>query len=67
MRGRRPPAVSLDTPSGPYVDLDKEEVYLADGTRLTAERAAQIVEDVLGQTRAESRAPGRKPRKDVGT
>lgn len=52
MPGRRPPIVRLDTPIGPDADLDREDVRLADGTRLTAKRAAEIVQDVQRQARA---------------
>lgn len=45
MPRRRPPQVSRDTPIGPDIDLDQEDVRLADGTRLTPEVADQIVED----------------------
>ncbi len=45
MPRRRPPRVTHDTPIGPDIDLDREAVRLADGTRLTPEVAAQIVED----------------------
>lgn len=40
-------------PIGPDIDLDKEEVYLADGTRLTEAVAAELAEEVFG------RRPGR--------
>jgi hypothetical protein len=33
---------------GPDVDLDTEEVYLSDGTRLDEARAAQIAETAMG-------------------
>lgn len=36
---------------GPDVDLDTEDVRLADGTRLTNERAAQIAQEELGKVR----------------
>ena len=36
-------------PIGPDVDLDAEEVYLANGQRLTEELAAEIAEDALAQ------------------
>ncbi len=45
MPRRRPPQVTPDTPIGPDVDLDQEDIRLADGTRLTPEVAAQVVED----------------------
>ncbi|HLI55531.1 MAG TPA: CopG family transcriptional regulator [Actinomycetota bacterium] len=40
-------------PIGPDIDLDTEEVYLADGTRLTEDVAAELAEEVFG------RRPGR--------
>lgn len=40
------PRITCDTPIGPDVDLEKEDVRLADGTRLTQEVADQIVEEV---------------------
>ena len=40
------PAVTPDSPIGPDVDLDAEDVRLADGTRLTEQRAAEIVDEV---------------------
>ena len=45
MPRRQPPQVTGDTPIGPDVDLDHEDVRLADGTRLTSEVAAQIIKD----------------------
>ena len=41
-----PPQVSHDTPIGPDVDLDVDDIRLADGTRLTSQAAGQIVEHV---------------------
>ncbi len=46
MADRTPPAVTPTTPIGPDVDLDTEDVRLADGTRLTEEGAAEIVDEV---------------------
>ena len=40
------PAVTPDSPIGPDVDLDAEDVRLTDGTRLTEQRAAEIVDEV---------------------
>lgn len=40
------PRIAHDTPIGPDVDLDHEDVRLLDGTRLTQEIADGIVEDV---------------------
>lgn len=41
-----PPTITTDTPIGPDVDLDRDDVRLADGTRLTEGVAAGIVEQV---------------------
>ena len=46
MADRTPPSVTSTTPIGPDVDLDAEDVRLADGSRLTEDRAAEIVEEV---------------------
>lgn len=46
MAERTPPVVTTSTPIGEDVDLDREIVRLADGTRLTNEAADQIVEEV---------------------
>src|SRR5918911_48082 len=46
MADRPPPAVTPTTPIGPDVDLDAEDVRLADGSRLTEDRAAEIVDEV---------------------
>jgi hypothetical protein len=45
MPRRQPPQVTPETPIGADVDLDQEDIRLADGTQLTAEVAAQIVVD----------------------
>jgi len=45
MLRRQPPRVTQDTPIGPDMNLDQDDVRLADGTRLTDGVAAQIVED----------------------
>lgn len=37
------PSVTTDTPIGPDVDLEREDIRLADGTRLTRTRAEAIV------------------------
>src|SRR4051794_24456802 len=44
MTKRKPPRVTLETAIGPDVDLDEEDVRLADGTRLTPQAADEIVE-----------------------
>src|SRR3954452_14220601 len=44
MTKRKPPRVTVETPIGPDVDLDQEDARLADGTRLTAQAAEEIVE-----------------------
>ncbi len=46
MTERTPPPITSSTPIGPDVDLDRDDVRLADGTRLTEQEAADIVEEV---------------------
>jgi len=46
MPDRRPPRITDDTPIGPDVDLDREDIRLADGTRLTGEVADGIVQEL---------------------
>jgi hypothetical protein len=46
MPKRTPPHITEDTPIGPDVDLDREDIRLADGTRLTNEVADDVVEQV---------------------
>jgi predicted HicB family RNase H-like nuclease len=46
MAERTPPAVTPTTPIGRDVDLGAEDVRLADGSRLTEQKAAEIVEEV---------------------
>jgi hypothetical protein len=46
MAKRRPPKITTDTPIGRDVDLDRDDVRLKDGTRLTKDVAAGIVEKV---------------------
>lgn len=41
-----PPRVTDDTPIGPDVDVDDEDIRLVDGTRLTDEVADAIVDHV---------------------
>jgi predicted HicB family RNase H-like nuclease len=43
---RTPPPITSSTPIGPDVDLDRDDVRLADGTRLTEQGAADIVDEV---------------------
>lgn len=43
---RTPPAVGPTTPIGQDVDLERDDVRLPDGTRLTEQRAAEIAADV---------------------
>jgi len=43
---------------GPDVDLDSEEVYTADGRRLTNELAAQIAEQTLARRRGRPSVSG---------
>lgn len=46
MPERTPPRITGHTPIGPDVDVDREDVRLADGTRLTQEIADEIVDKV---------------------
>lgn len=46
MPERTPPRITADTPIGPDVDLDREDIRLADGTRLTQDVAEGIVDQV---------------------
>jgi hypothetical protein len=46
MTDRTRPSVTADSPIGPDVNLEEDDVRLADGTRLTEQRAAEIVEEV---------------------
>ncbi len=46
MANRTPPVVTPTTPIGPDVNLDAEDVRLPDGTRLTEQQAAEIVDEV---------------------
>ena len=46
MTKRIPPPVTTASPIGPDVDLDQEDIRLADGTRLTEQGASEIVEEV---------------------
>lgn len=47
---------------GPDIDLDEEEVYEPDGTRLTEQRAAEIAEETLRKSGRPSLAGhGRSP------
>lgn len=49
MARRRPPKVTHRTPIGADVDLDRDDVRLPDGTRLTEQRAAELIEEVRGR------------------
>lgn len=44
MPERTPPAITTSTPIGKDIDLDRDDVRLADGTRLTNQVAERIVE-----------------------
>lgn len=44
MTDRTPPHIAADTPIGADVDLDREDIRLADGTRLTEQAAGQLVD-----------------------
>jgi len=43
---RRVPVVTIETPIGPDVDLEKEDIRLPNGARLTSELAEEIVAEV---------------------
>lgn len=58
--GRRPPVVTPDTRIGPDVDLDREDVRLPDGTRLTNDLAEAINEDVRRAAGRPSLSGGRQ-------
>ena len=61
MPGRQPPRVSDDSPIGPDVDLERDDIRLADGTRLTLGIAAGIAEDVRRAAgRPSLTGPGRR-------
>jgi hypothetical protein len=49
MTDRTRPSVTADSPIGPDVDLEEDDVRLANRTRLTEQRAAEIVEEVRGR------------------
>lgn len=57
---RRPPVVTSDMQIGPDVDLDREDIRLGDGTRLTNELAEEINEDVRRAAGRPSLSGGRK-------
>jgi hypothetical protein len=46
MAGRQPPKITPMTPIGPDVDVERDDIRLADGTRLTDEIIGQIVAEV---------------------
>ena len=46
MAKRTAPPVTETTPIGPDVDLDAEDVRLSDGSRLTEQESAEIVDEV---------------------
>lgn len=58
-----PPPITADTPIGPDVDLDRDDIRLADGTRLTRARAEQIVRQArhAGGRPSLSGKPSRSP------
>ncbi len=63
MTKRSAPPVTRDTPIGPDVDLDREDIRLADGTRLTPAVAETIVEEARrsGGRPSLSGTPSRSP------
>ena len=46
MSKQRAPRVTTETPLGPDVDLEREDVRLHSGKRLTSKMAEEIVEEV---------------------
>ena len=58
--GRRPPVVTADTQIGPDVDLDREDVRLLGGTRLTNDLAEAVNEDVRRAAGRPSLSGGRQ-------
>lgn len=50
MAERTPPRVTDATPIGPDADLDREDIWLADGTRLTDAVADEVVDPVRRTT-----------------
>lgn len=63
MTKRRTPTITAETPIGPDVDLEREDVRLADGTRLTPQVVETIVEEIRrgGGRPSLSGAPARSP------
>ena len=58
---RQPPRVSDHSPIGPDVDLEWDDLRLADGTRLASDIAAGIAEDVRRAAgRPSLTGPGRR-------
>jgi len=57
------PPINTDTPIGPDIDLDRHDVRLADGTRLTRARAEAIVKQArhAGGRPSLSGTPARSP------
>jgi hypothetical protein len=51
--------LSEDYVIGPDIDLDTEEVYMPDGSRLTEARAEEIAEDTLRTLRGRPSLSGR--------
>jgi NaMN:DMB phosphoribosyltransferase len=52
----RPPVITDNTPVGPDVDLDAEEIFLRDGTRLTSDKVPALVEEIRQEAEYESPA-----------
>jgi hypothetical protein len=64
MPERQPPRVSDDSPIGPDVDFERDDIRLTDGTRLTPDIAAGIAGDVrweAGRASLTDRAGGLYP------
>ena len=47
MPKRKPPRITTETPISADVDLEREDIRLAGGTRLTEDVAAQIAEEAI--------------------
>ncbi len=57
MPERKPPSVSNKTPIGPDVDLDRDDIRLADGTPLTPEVADDLAAEIRRNARRAASSP----------
>ena len=63
MTGKKVRIENAEVHDGGSIDLDREDVRLADGTRLTEARAEELAQEVLraaGRGRPSLSAPGRR-------